>query len=705
MSDIFLFDLDSYNRHIDPVNDYIEQTSTYLSKVKGVDKEVAKQKIIEMINNREGPFSKIINRQITFTEKNQYGDREVRTDSIVNYIQNVTKNNYIMAPTLTTYIHHDVYESFTVKFVEDNKKQRAIAKKAQFKYESEGDIVKASFYNLEQTNRKIANNSMSGAMSSPSTPLYNKTGHSTLTSGTRVTTSNSNSHNEKLLTGNRHYFSIDIILNNITYIVSELDKNELKLVMDKYKLYYPSVNDCVNVIKRSSHFYYIDDISPCLPLLNSLDELERAWFIYCNDFYHICMYNEVLMKDFLTKISSIKYEDKDFDISLIKEYDEIYVNAGHQMCADYIKGYGKDYEKMKKDGILKYLIPTIENIKSTLTQMSDFFSLFFRNKVVPHNVADFPSSVRRAVLTSDTDSTIYTSQELIFWYLGKTEFNQIGKAIQAFLVGLSSFTTRHVLHQMSAQFGIPKNRLNDINMKSEFTFDVYSTTQVAKHYYATISIQEGNVFEKVKREFKGVQLVSSNLPLKIKELSKNMMNEIMDKTINNEKLSIVEYLTEIRNVEQDIISSVQKGDLTYFKIYKIKDKNSYTDGLFSAYFYSELWNEVFAYKTESIDTYPFQAIKLSTTLISKKKMNDWLNLLDNDIKLSMSKWIEKSKRQDLPMIMLPADIIRSYGLPKELHSIVNYRKMVSEICHVFYMILESLGFYLKTDHIVSDYFT
>jgi hypothetical protein len=69
---------------------------------------------------------------------------------------------------------------------------------------------------------------MSGAMSSPSTPLHNKTGHSTLTSGCRNTTSFSNANNEKILTGNRHYYNVNIILNNLVFITSKIKLKDIE---------------------------------------------------------------------------------------------------------------------------------------------------------------------------------------------------------------------------------------------------------------------------------------------------------------------------------------------------------------------------------------------------------------------------------------------------------------------------------------------
>ena len=701
--EIFLYPLDQYKRDIDPINHYIEQASLYISKVKNIPLDIAKEKIKNMIDNKEGPFENATDRVIKYTSRLEGSDRQVKESKLTDYINMFNKLNLITAPSLTTYLRHDVKESIYVKFVENNKKERSIAKKKKFEYKVKGDLVKSNFYDKMQLNKKISNNSLSGAQSSASTILYNKTAHSSLTSGTRITTSTSNSNNEKLLTGNRHYFSQDIIINNIIYIISEIPK-DLNVIMDKYNLYYPTVEDVKNVILRSSKFYIIENLSFCEDLINSLSPLERAWFCYCNDFYHLCIFNESFFKDFLNRVTLMITDDKEYDSKDIYNYPEEYRMLGHQVCHDLVKGYGQNYDEMKSKGILNTLIPSIKNSYDIMMEHKDLFSTFFRSNVTVHNVANFPDSIRRSVLTSDTDSSIFTSQELVFWYLNDTIFSKKGLGIQAFFVLLSTYTTSHLLVTMCGQFNTVKERLKDVYMKNEFTFDYYATTQAGKHYYATISVQEGNVFKNREREVKGVHLKSSNLPLIIKEKSTLMMNEIMDKTLNNEKLSLNYYINMVYEIEKDIVQSIQKGDLSYFKVYKIKDKDSYKEGNFNVYNYYLFWNEIFGTRYGPIETLPYQAIKVSTNLVNKTLLNNWIESLDDDIKIPARMWVDRYSRKDLPVILLPADIVRSYGLPKEIISIVEYKSVIKELCNIFYILLETLGFYIKEDLIVSDYF-
>jgi hypothetical protein len=706
MSDeIFLYDLKDYNQDINPIEHYVRQATLYLHKTKNISLDRAESIIRESMKNKTGPFSNITDRVIKYAAKNDKGDREIVSGSLIEYINNINKSDVIVAPTLTTYIPHEKKEALSVKFVEKNKKERSKDKELKLKYKLANDEVKAIYYDIQQSYKKIINNSFSGAFSSPYTILYFKTGHNTLTTATRLTTSNSNSLNEKLLTGNRHYYSVDIIINNIIFIISKIDKNRVYDIINKYNLYIPSVDDCLNVVSRSADLYCLLHYKEKVyNVLSSLDDAERSWFVYCNDFYHLCIFNKEFISTFFDRVTQLVKDDNEYQESQVFDYPEEYRMCASQICYRYVKGFGKNYTKMKDNGILKIYIPTIKNCYDTVQEYGDFFSLFFKNQVVPHSVAQFPHSLRRCILTSDTDSTIPTYQEIIFWYLGKEEYSDKGRALQGFLILLSTYLTSNVLMNMSAQFNPNKNRLKDIYMKNEYTFDSYATTQMAKHYYATISVQEGNAFANPEREYKGVHLISSNLPLAIRSKAKDMMNDIMDKTMSNKELSLVEYMSYVRDIEQDIINSVNKGEISYFKVYKIKDSNSYKSDMFNPYCYAELWNSAFGPRSAAIESYPYQAIKVSTILTSKVKLTDWLNTLDPILKGKVEAWIKANNKKDLPMIMLPVDVIKTHSIPAEISRIIDYHHMVKEICTIFYTILSTIGFYIKEDFIISDYF-
>src|SRR5690606_6303861 len=133
--------------------------------------------------------------------------------------------------------------------------KRNINKRMMFEARGRGDEALAIAKNGEQTGNKLSNNALSGAHVSASTPLFNKTGHNTLTSTCRVTSGSGNANNEKLLAGNRHYWNYQIALNNIASITTNTDYPLLEAVMQKYQLHYPSVEDTFNVIAYSAKQY------------------------------------------------------------------------------------------------------------------------------------------------------------------------------------------------------------------------------------------------------------------------------------------------------------------------------------------------------------------------------------------------------------------------------------------------------------------
>lgn len=705
MSDnIFLFNMDDYKRDLDPVNHYIEIASNYIATVKGIDIEYVKTKLKEMINTRSGPFSGIKNRPIKHTSRIDSSDRVVASQSLLDYVNMIKNKNLIVAPTLTTYLRHDVKNALSNDFITTNKKNRSVYKVKKLEYKAKGDKVMANYYHNYQDNMKRDNNAYSGALSSPHTALFNKTGHSTLTSVTRMSTSTSNSTTEKLLTGNRHYFSIDIIINNIVYIVSQTPSN-LKDTMDKYNLKVLSIKDCKDIILESSQLYSIRNIDEVDSYLDKLDPYQLSWFGYCNDLYHLYIHNKDILDSILKNFMYKKESTNDYKVDDIYKYPSEYIMLGHHICLNDIKGLGVEYDAMIEKGVFNGLVETVKHTYESMQLYSDLFNVFFCNNVNAHNVANFPVSLRKAVLTSDTDSTIFTAQELIFNILGNKEFSEQGLNLYSYLMLIVTYVVKHQLIKMSAQYNTVKDKLKEISMKNEFTFPVYCTTGYGKHYYASIAVQEGMVYKKLEREFKGVQLVSSNLPAKIRDGAKDMMNDIMDKCLANQELSINEYLFKIKAIEQDIIDSIKSGDIEYFKRFKINGVASYDQSKFNNYMYFTLWNMVLGDIYTPIETTPYTAFKISTTLVNKTSLALWVESLDPELQPKLKMWLKETGRTDLPILLLPVDKVRSYGLPKEILPIIDFKHMVRELCSIYYIVLESIGFYIKTGYIISDYFT
>lgn len=710
-SNPFVLSPDSYVRTINPIGDYVEQVATYLALQTG--KSIEECRTFTKTKLRDKTFPQIRDPKIRFYERQENGDRIGVDGTLGGYISASLAAKDLIAPSMTTYINPDIKESLLVSYIDDNVKGRSIAKKAMFVAKAAGNKDLEIIKNTEQTNRKLSNNAISGAHVSKSTPLANKTAHSTLTSNCRSTSGYGNANNEKLLTGNRHYWNASVTLNNIVSIVSHSDYAVLQETMDKYNLHYPTVEETMECIEYSSKLYWTNKTSSekIKELLEKLSPIQRAAFVYTGDLYHLRKHNSALIYAFVDKLSTKIEIDPTIDdaFGYVKQSNEDQLNLAHQICAEEMKGKGKDYAAIKGTKELTTLAATTAHIFRTITEYSDFIKAFLVTNNMPASVAYFPESIRRSALTSDTDSTIFTAEEWVQWFTGSYAFNDKANSIGSTMIYLASQAITHILAMMSANFGIQQKRLFQIAMKNEFKFDVFVPTNVAKHYYAAISCQEGNVFKEDEYEIKGVHLKSSNSPKSIVKKASTMMENIMKTVKAGEKIKITNILKEIADTERNIFESIKSGDLEFFRLAEIKKPDAYVKSAEeSPYGYHMFWMETMSAKYGVYSEPPYQAIRIATTLDNPTLTKEWMeNMEDKELSARIKDWFIRNDKVKLPSLLIPVEAIKVNGIPKEIIDIIDIRKIVYNLCKIFYLILETLGFYICNDSItklVSDFY-
>jgi len=443
-------------------------------------------------------------------------------------------------------------------------------------------------------------------------------------------------------------------------------------------------------------------------ILDKLTPIQRQAFVYTGDMYHLMLYNEAVVRRLITGLSTKVEGVCENAIDVVHAANEDIVNLAHQICSKEMMGKGKNHKALVGTPELQILALTIMNIENVLTDHSDLIKVLWVTNNMPSSVAYFPESIRRSALTSDTDSTIFTVQDWVKWYSGEIGFDQEHMSVAATMIFLASQTITHVLAKMSANFGISEKRLSQIAMKNEFKFDVFVPTQVAKHYFAIISCQEGNVFEKLKKEIKGVHLKSSNVPTQIIKQATDLMESIMTTVMQGKKIKIKEVLKLIGDSERNIANSINTGNLDFFRLAQIKTPSSYKSSERSSpYGHHLFWNEVFGVKYGKLAEPPYSCVKVSTILENPTALKAWVDSIqDKDVAARAARWIVDNKKERMPTLLLSVETIQSKGFPVELANIIDVRTMVSDLTSVFYLILETLGIYLSTDKktkLVSDF--
>jgi len=284
-------------------------------------------------------------------------------------------------------------------------------------------------------------------------------------------------------------------------------------------------------------------------------------------------------------------------------------------------------------------------------------------------------------------------------------FDPISVAVSAIVMTMVTEGIDHYVKMFGTNMNIGLEGAKYLTLKNEFHWDVFVNTDVSKHYFANVRIQEGNVYDTPDLEKKGVHLIASNAYEKVRKLSDEMMKSIMSEIGNNKEINLRKYLDMVANAEREIISKVLSGSPDVLKLEKIKEANAYKHGPEkSPYLQYLLWQDVFSKKYGNAPEPTYMAIKIPTIINSKSDMKEYLDSLeDEEFKSDLIEFMKKWNKTEIKTFKLPLINVFSKGLPKELLPIIDIDRVVKDNCNVLYMVLASLGFYLKPGMKVIDY--
>lgn len=714
MANIFIKPVEEYTRSINPVDQYVQQVAFYKHKMEDISLEDAANKARDDLRKK-----RLRNPKVTINDRDeQTDDMGRKTVSLTDYIKRNTQNDRILVPSFTAYYAPKVRKSLLSAYTEHNVKLRSADKKRMFGYRKEGNKELEERYNNLQKTRKIKNNAVSGGLASSATSLFMASGHYTLTSMTRTATSIANAVTETMVSGSRLYITEQIAFNHLIYLTSVTDKKAVRGIIDKYDLAVPTFNQLLSIIHRSSDFYWNNPVfdQKVKAFYDKLDPEEIVFFAYVNDLFHIRELNPELMRAMLDKLNEVTDIETDENLELaFYQLDESVSNAVYHRFLTEIQDFlasdkdskGVDFEK-NTNRLASRMVGTGRHIESTLEKYQDLLNMFFRNNTPPPNISRMRDSTRRCTVLSDTDSTCATYQDWVVWRYGKPEFNDESTGLSALVMMIASQVVEHYLRQYATNMGVPPENRHHITYKGEFYWATMTPMSVSKHYYADPIVQEGNVFRKTTKydemelERKGVNLIASNIPIPMQNVLKTMMKDINMTVRNNRLLDVDKYIRIVTMFEEGIIKSIQEGKTTYLMNVSIQEASSYKLGERSPYFHYIFWQHCFADRYEPATPPPYLGKKLPTILDTKKKMNTFIETLDEDLQHKFRTLMEERGKDYIGNMVLPAGVVNNIGIPSELRDVVDVYRMCNDICKPFYMVLESLGVFKKPDAILLD---
>ena len=692
----FIRPIDTYKREYDFKNIAFEDLATFLSRSRNLSMGEAKSYLAHQLSP-QGAFP-LNNPEVGFLRRKPNGDRVAETSTLLEYVGDLTENNLIIAPNMAVYLRPEQKKSILAEYIQANMKLRKDDKKLMFENRMRKEYKAEAYYKTMQESRKVKNNSLSGMHASPSTVGYNKSSHSSLTSLCRCATSYANSSNEKFLGGLRHYYAPTIVYNHLLTSMRACDHNLIDKVIAEFNLHYPTTAEVMEVIRYSSSNYWRgeDELRKIRDFVDTMTPAEKAGFCYVGDFYHFDKYNSPFVSGFIKELGTMVTGTCDNANAIIKGLDDNYTAIATLLCAPLIKGILlKDAEHQKPEAFQAVALTAV-HMRETMAKYKDMVDAFLIQPYLPHSIAAFPSSIRKSVPTSDTDSTIFTAQHWADKYGGEAYSHQ-SMSVTYVMVFLISGMIQNTLLMYSANLGVRKEQLMQIEMKNEYIFPVYVLTAIAKHYYAYISAGEGNVYDEMKVERKGVNLRSSNAPRHVNDKVGDLMSLIMDTVMSGRLLQKDQVLDFVWEMEKAIRDDIYAGGSAYLNTLQVKDSSSYSQGEDAVAYQSyEFWNKYFAPKYDAAPTPPYRAIKVSVKLPNKSAIEKWLNTIqDPSIREGLRNWVNETNKSNIGLFRLPIPNIVANGIPEEILPIIDVRGIIREVMKPFYLVLESLGLYIS----------
>ena len=698
---IFTLPASRYKRNINVLPEYVNAQASFLHLRTGRPWLECYEFIKAQI--KPGGAFPLKDPTVLYLAKESKGNRDKYEGLLSEYLNNIQDTKALFAPTLTTYVPTVVDKSIIAQYTEGVLAERKSYKRQMLDAEMSRNKVKEDYYKVLQTFCKIKVNSISGGHASPSTILYNKSSHSTLTSTCRIATSYSNASNERFIMGNRHYWSPDVIIAALTTAHRTMIDGDVLAMLDHYNLHEPTVQDVMDCITYSSNLYWRNtgELEEIRKLVERLPVAARAYFLYGSDLYHLEKHNPKLVHDLLTRMACRANEPYTLNPEkVIGEATGDMIAYASLLCSDIMRGLKLNEMFTTHPTEYGIVAATILKTYAILEEYRSLLEVFFRPVTLPPSIAKLPTMIRRAVLTSDTDSTIFTTQYWTKKIAKRYDFSELSYAVGYTIVFLASEQVTHLLALMSANLGIPPDQIHRIKMKNEYYFPIFSLTSNAKHYYSFISACEGNVYHDMRLEVKGVNLRSSNAPKAVTKQLHTHMAYLMNEAIAKGSLSIDEAIGDIIDLEKDVQADLRAGGHRFLRTMQIKDAESYIKKDDApAIAQHNLWEAVFAPKYGKAPDIPYPSLNLTVNLGTKTKVKDWLEQLeDRELAARMEAYMTAMKKTTIPTLRLPGEIITSMGIPEEILPVISVRKLTMDIVKPFYLLLESLGIHLINKH-------
>ena len=656
--------------------------------------------------------------QVEFVHHKTEGNDDIRTLSLDKFVTEIVADSNL-SPSGSMYYQISKKESFLRRTVEGKIKARNAFKKLYLDFAAKGMAREADYYHKAQANAKIFNNAITGGMLVVQFILGCKAGFNAITSVGRISVKQGYSFIERAVNGNIYLPTTDEV---ISYIVnqSRAVHKDFPTIMAKYRIYVPTCDDVFKYLLKSlEHYLYKPDTTAIELCIANLTDMERAYVFYVGCLSNLCKFNEAPMKGWIDSC----FLQRPIDPSLFAniDIDDIKLFKGDVMTLMLTTNYQvlgrmvdkpdrwnspKDAAKTNPEGLKEFIYIGKHFLKNFERFVPALKTIMQINITLP-KLTNQNKMARETVPLSDTDSNIFSTQELVRWKRGKLDFSQESYEMNALVTFILSQSLEHVFAKLSSGFGCDPKDIFRISMKNEFLYPILISTALSKHYLAIATMQEGFLLPTPRRDIKGVGFRSSTYPKPIKDRFDDFVVDLFSKIQEGNQIRAAEVLQHVCDTERMIYDSISNSESTYLQTVSIKDEADYKDADKSSYFYYKMWEEVFAPDFGEM-VIPNKCYKIP--LVDGKKFFKNKEYMDKiargypDIYKRLMNFISNNPKRDISAILIPP----FKGNTNQFFlDVLDRRGQISKIMTGYYHLLNGLGIgtvYTKYNCLVSDWF-
>ncbi len=636
----------------------------------------------------------------------------------VSLTHHVAKNigQDIITPSGTVYMLPTKKKSFLKVSLANKIGERKVYKKIYLSALEAGDMIKAGTNNLLQSSTKIYVNSAPGAMGSPFNILYDLPGYNAITSTSRHSVKYGYAHTERLVDANLFLVSYNDVVAYCIRLMNVQPDGVWEMIC-RHHLHVPTVAELTQYFVTSLSYYMMKTPdAEITTFITTLSPATRAFIFYAGCLKNLIVYNDQFFRAFFQRLFSTECAfDPNDDPTQIGRVFETDLLAMVTSLNYEVLGYNEDGERynlydatIHHPNRVRQIMAIARHVETSLQSISDLLSICFRLDTDIARLGDHPHMVRKAVLVSDTDSVIFSTQTLVEWYSGGTvNFSRSSYEINAFTVYVLSRSLEHVFARLSCGFGMVGDDISKIAMKNEFLYPIMLRTPISKHYAGIVQMQEGKLLPKPKTDIKGIQFRSSTLSSVTNKAAEEFLINAMNTLIKDGTLKAHDLLSTVSGFESQVYDSIMSGDRLFLETASIKSADEYADASKSAYFYYVFWESVFVPRFDSM-LLPNKCFKLPLIddgeILKNAAILEDIKTFDSEIHKRLLAFMEKYPKKSISHILVPPTVT---VIPELFRPLIDVRSIIYENTKPFYLGLKSMGFgytFSKNMLLITDFF-